>query len=140
MKRNIWAMAALLSLLTCAVVAQTITASITGTVTDASGAVVPNAKVTATNVATNLTYTATTNESGLYNLRFLPVGQYTVSTETQGFKRTILGPFGLEVNQTARVDVQLEVGETTQSIEVTGFAPVLQTSQPKPATCSVPTS
>jgi hypothetical protein len=127
MKRSLWVLAALLSLLACAAVAQTITASITGTVTDASGAVVPNVKVTATNAATNLTHTATTNDAGLYNLVFLPVGQYTVTSETQGFKSTKLGPFTLQVNQTARVDIQLEVGETTQSVEVKDFAPILQT-------------
>lgn len=107
--------------------AQTITASITGTVTDASGAVVPNVKVTATNTGTNLTYTATSNEAGAYNLPFLPVGNYTVNSENQGFKKTVVGPFALEVNQIARVDLQLEVGETTQSIEIKDFAPVLQT-------------
>ena len=106
---------------------QTITASITGTVTDPSGAVVPNTKVTATNTSTNLAYSANTNEAGVYNLLFLPVGNYNVAAEVQGFKRTVLGPFDLQVNQIARVDVHLEVGDTTQSVEITGFAPVLQT-------------
>ncbi len=110
-----------------AVSAQTVTASITGTVTDPSGAVVPNVKVVATNTGTNLTNTATTNSSGVYNLLFLQVGQYSVSAEAQGFKKTTLGPFTLEVNQIARVDVKLEVGETTQSVEITGIAPILQT-------------
>ena len=117
----------LVACLCCALQAQTITATITGTVTDATGAVVPNAKVVATNTGTNLTYNATSNESGTYNLPFLPVGNYTVSSETQGFKRTVVGPFPLEVNQIARVDLKLEVGETTQSVEVKDFAPVLQT-------------
>src|SRR3974390_2597137 len=91
--------------------AQTITASITGTVTDPSGAVVPNTKVTATNTSTNLSYSANSNESGVFNLLFLPVGNYTVAAELQGFKKTVLGPFDLQVNQIARVDVKLEVGE-----------------------------
>ncbi|MBS1877344.1 MAG: TonB-dependent receptor [Acidobacteria bacterium] len=107
--------------------AQTITASITGTVSDPSGAVVPNVKVTATNTSTNQAYNANSNESGVYNLLFLPVGNYNVSAEIQGFKRTVLGPFGLQVNQIARVDVKLEVGDTTQSVEIKDFAPVLQT-------------
>src|SRR6266404_6274303 len=97
-------------LLSAALSAQTITASITGTVTDPTGAVVPNAKVTASNVGTNLSYPATTNQSGVYNLLFLPVGQYNVTTEATGFKKTVLGPFTLEVNQSARVDVALQVG------------------------------
>jgi outer membrane receptor protein involved in Fe transport len=107
--------------------AQTITGSITGTVTDPSKAVVTDVKVIATNNATNLTYQTTTNESGVYNLLFLPVGQYTVSATASGFKKAVLGPFALEVNQIAKVDVTLEVGEVTQSVEITGIAPILQT-------------
>lgn len=107
--------------------AQTTTANINGTVTDPSGAVVPNVKVTATNVGTNVTYSSTSNESGVYNILFLPVGQYSVSAESSGFKRIVQGPFTLEVNQIARVDIALQVGDTTQSVEITGVAPILQT-------------
>src|SRR5690349_5691075 len=89
-------------------VGQTITASITGTVTDPTGAVVANAKVTATNTQTGVTFDASTNESGVYRLLFLPVGSYTVTVENQGFKRFSQGPFQLEVNQIARVDVRME--------------------------------
>src|SRR4029079_1381262 len=117
----------LLTFYACAIQAQTITASITGTVTDATGAVVPHAQVTATNVGTNLTYNATSNDSGAYNLVFLPVGNYTVSSETQGFKKVTVGPFPLQVNQIARVNLKLSVGETTKSVEITDFAPILQT-------------
>lgn len=127
MIRRLAAAAFSLTLLACAVQAQTITASISGTVTDPTGAVVPNVKVTATNVGTNLAYNATSNESGVFNLLFLPVGQYTVASETSGFKKTVVGPFPLEVNQIARVDLKLEVGETTQSVEIKDFAPILQT-------------
>jgi len=121
------ALAALLLLPTSNLFSQTTTASVNGTVTDSSGAVAPNVKVTATNVGTNVAYSANTNDSGVYNLLFLPVGQYSVSTEKQGFKKTVLGPFTLEVNQIARVDIALQVGETTQSVEITGVAPILQT-------------
>jgi hypothetical protein len=107
--------------------AQTITGSFTGTISDSSGAVVPGAKVTATNQGTNVPYTANTNEAGVYNLLFLPVGEYVLVTENQGFKKAQLGPFRLEVNQVARIDVQLEVGDTTESVEVTAAAPILQT-------------
>lgn len=107
--------------------AQTITGAFTGTLTDQTGAVVPNVKVVATNTGTNLQYTATTNDSGVYNLLFLPVGQYSLTAEAQGFKKSQLGPFRLEVNQVARVDVKLEVGDATQSVNVEGAAPVLQT-------------
>lgn len=116
-----------LALLKSHAFAQTITASITGTVADPSGAVVPKVKVTATNAGTSVSYTATTNDSGVYNLLFLSVGRYNVAAESAGFKKTVLGPFPLEVNQIARVDMKLEVGETTQSIEIKDFAPILQT-------------
>lgn len=107
--------------------AQTITGAITGTVRDASGAVVPNVKVTATNVTTNISNSTTTNESGVYNIVFLPIGSYNLEAEVQGFKKAVLGPFQLEINQTARIDIQLEVGDTSQSVEVRDIAPILQT-------------
>jgi hypothetical protein len=107
--------------------AQTITAALTGTITDSSGAVVPNVKVIATNTGTNVATETTTNNAGIYNMPFLPVGSYTVMAEGAGFKRTVIGPFTLEVNQTGRVDVTLEVGQVTESVEIRGFAPILQT-------------
>ncbi len=118
---------ALVCLAIPAAYSQTITGTITGTVADPSGAVVPNVKVIATNPNTNQTHSTTTNESGVYNLLFLPVGSYNVTAENQGFKKTVLGPFDLQVNQIARVDIRLEVGDTTQSVEIRDFAPVLQT-------------
>ena len=114
-------------LLSLALPGQTITGAITGTVTDPSGAVVPNAKVSATNQGTNVSYDAQSNESGIYNLLFLPIGDYTVSVSASGFKKSSLGPFKLEGNQTARVDIKLEVGDTTQVVEVKDVAPILQT-------------
>lgn len=110
-----------------AAAAQTITGSFTGTITDASGAVIPNARVTATNVGTNLSYTASTNDAGVYNILFLPVGQYQLTVDSQGFKQARLGPFRVEVNQIARVDVRMEVGDAAQTVEITDVVPVLQT-------------
>ena len=107
--------------------AQTITGSFTGTITDQSGAVVPKARVTATNVATNVVSVALSNDSGIYNLLFLPLGEYSLSIQAQGFKVGKLGPFRLDANQTARVDVRLEVGDTSQSVEISAAAPILQT-------------
>ena len=107
--------------------AQTITAAITGTVNDPSGSIVPNAKVVATNTGTNVSFETTSNESGLYTFPFVPTGNYNVAVSNAGFKKSVVGPFKLEVNQTARVDVRLEIGETTQTLEITDVAPVLQT-------------
>ncbi len=107
--------------------AQTITATITGIVTDPQGAAVPEAKVTAVNTGTNVSFPSATNAAGLYTIPFLPVGNYNIVVEMAGFKKSQVGPFRIEVNQTARVDVKLELGETTQLVEVTDVAPVLQT-------------
>jgi len=107
--------------------AQTITASITGTATDPTGAAIPNAKIVATNTGTGVPYAVTSNAAGVYNLPFLPVGNYNIVAENQGFKRSSVGPFDLEVNQIARIDFKMEIGELTQTVEVTGAAPILQT-------------
>lgn len=106
---------------------QTITGTITGTVSDATGAVIPNVKVAATNVDTNLSYNTQSNAAGVYNLLFLPVGSYNISVEAPSFRKMTLGPFKLEVDQTARVDFKMEVGQLTESIEIKGVAPILQT-------------
>ena len=108
-------------------VSQTITGTITGTVTDPTGAVVPNARVVATNTATNVNSETNTNDAGIYNLLFLPVGDYTLSVNAQGFKRTNVAAFRLEGSQVARIDVKVEIGDTTQVVEVSDIAPVLQT-------------
>ncbi|HYI93303.1 MAG TPA: TonB-dependent receptor [Bryobacteraceae bacterium] len=107
--------------------AQTITGTITGTVTDASGAIVPNVKITATNEGTAVQTTATANNAGIYSLPFLPVGQYTITAEGAGFKKSVLGPFPVEVNQVVRMDVSLVVGAVAETVEVTAVAPPLQT-------------
>ncbi len=117
---------ALLSLASVAM-AQTTTGAITGTVTDTSGGIIPNVKITALNTATNIANTTRSNDAGVYNFPFLPIGDYSITAELQGFKKAVLGPFRLEVNQIARVDPRLEVGALTESVEVQGIAPVLQT-------------
>ncbi len=107
--------------------AQEVTASITGTVTDPSGAAVPGATVTATSQERGLTFTDVTNDSGLYRIAQLPVGTYTLKVEKSGFALASHAPFVLAVNQVARVDVGMKVGQTSETVEVTGAAPVLET-------------
>ena len=108
--------------------AQTITGSVNGNVTDASGAVVPNATVTATNVATNVATKTTTNNAGDYNIRFLQIGQYTVTIEGSGFGTQKLGPITLGVDQAAKVDARLTVGASAQTVQVSGtLQPILNT-------------
>src|SRR5467141_901496 len=106
---------------------QDVTASITGTVSDPSGAAVAGAAVTAKSVERGITYTAVTNESGIYRIAQLPVGSYELKVEKTGFSSAAYPAFVLTLNQVARIDVPLKVGQVTQIVEVTGAAPVLKT-------------
>jgi hypothetical protein len=106
---------------------QEVTATITGTVTDSSGGAVVGASVDAKSVERGIKYTAVTNESGIYRISQLPVGSYDLKIEKQGFQTSLYPAFVLTLNQVARIDVQLKVGEVSQTIEVTGAAPVLKT-------------
>lgn len=100
-------------------VAQTITGSITGTITDNTGAAIKGAIVTATETSTNVSTTATTNEEGIYALRFLHIGTYKVVVEAPGFTSYSVGPFALETNQQLKIDGHLAVAGTTTSVSVT---------------------
>ena len=85
--------------------------------------------MTATNLATAVTTSATTNKEGIYSIRFLPVGQYTVSFQASGFTRQITLPLTLEIAQDAKVDAALKVGSTSTSVNVdAGTAPILNTT------------
>src|SRR5262245_51151844 len=106
---------AFLLLLAGSSLAQVTTATILGTVTDATGAVIPDVTVTAINIETNLTRTAPTNRVGEYSIGFLPVGAYRVEVTLQGFKKFIQSGVILEVNRNARVDPVLEVGTISES-------------------------
>ena len=107
--------------------AQEVRASITGTVTDPSGAAVVGATVTATNVAQNVSVSTQTNESGIYLTPYLAPGTYRVTFEMQGFKRTVRDNVVLQTQDRARLDMSLEVGEVTQSVTVSADVSLLQT-------------
>jgi outer membrane receptor protein involved in Fe transport len=98
------------------------TGTFTGVVTDPSGAVIPNAAVSVTNDATNVTATTATNSAGLYNVPSLPPGFYTLKAEAKGFKALVNQHVELTVGYTQRVDFKLEVGATTQMITVESAA------------------
>ncbi|MGC2449438.1 MAG: carboxypeptidase-like regulatory domain-containing protein, partial [Candidatus Sulfotelmatobacter sp.] len=106
---------------------QEVTASITGTVADPSGAAVPGATVTATSQERGVSFTALTNDSGLYRITQLPVGTYALKVEKTGFAMASYPPFVLTLNQVARIDVAMKVGQATETVEVTGAAPVMET-------------
>jgi hypothetical protein len=102
-------------------------ASITGTLKDSSGAVVPNSPVVANSVDSGRQFATQTNGDGIYTLAAIPPGHYTLTVEMRGFKRLVTTPVELEVNQVARIDLTLEVGATAETVEVQDLAPVLQT-------------
>jgi hypothetical protein len=106
---------------------QEVTAAIVGTVTDPSGAPIKGATVKATSTERGTVWTAETNDTGSYNLLRLPIGAYGVKVTAPGFQTAVHPPFTLELNQTARVNVQLKVGKISETVEVTSTAPVLQT-------------
>jgi len=106
---------------------QTVTASITGRVLDPSGAAIPGAKVTATDAARGTAITTETNAEGFFNLPRLPIGTYEVRVEATGFKTAVRPPLALELNQTARMDVTMSIGEVAQTVEVTSAPPLLST-------------
>ena len=90
--------------------AQTITGSIRGTVTDPSGAVVQRASVTATNVDTGVATRTVTDRSGLYNVQFLPIGNYRINVTAPGFGAQEVGPFNLAIDQIASINARLSLG------------------------------
>lgn len=114
--------------LAVAAIGQTVTGSITGTVADPSGAVIVDATVTATNTATGVKTTAQTNGTGVYTIRFLPIGTYTVAVEAKGFAPAQVAPFPLEINQTAKVDVGMKVTASTQMVVNETVHPILDTT------------
>jgi hypothetical protein len=101
--------------------------NIVGTVTDPSGARIANAQITVTNRETGQPIHLTTDEQGNYSAKLLKIGTYSVSASKQGFQTTIQASVDVAVDQSVRVDVVLKLGSTTETIEVTGAAPLLQT-------------
>jgi hypothetical protein len=108
--------------------AQTGTSNITGTVRDAQGAVVAGATVTATNEATGIKNTQTTTDSGVFAFSALPVGNYTITVERQGFKTLEKTENALEVGTPLTVDVSLEVGDVAEKVTVVAGTETLQTA------------
>ncbi|MBV9296222.1 MAG: TonB-dependent receptor [Acidobacteriaceae bacterium] len=104
---------------------------ISGTVTDASGAVVANASVTVKNNATAVAKTATTSSAGTYTVTDLIPGTYTVTIDLAGFQSSVHNGVGVEVGKTSTVDAALQPGSTTQTVEVQENVVALDTTQPE---------
>ena len=114
-------------LIPASVWAQVYSSSLTGLVTDPSGAGVPAAGVKLTDVNKGYDYTAQTNESGRYLLRSLPPGTYRLTATATGFKASVQEGIVLNVDVNTNLDVRLEVGESQQTVQVQGEAPLLST-------------
>ncbi|HLJ49287.1 MAG TPA: carboxypeptidase regulatory-like domain-containing protein [Bryobacteraceae bacterium] len=107
--------------------AQDATGRIVGFVTDPSGSVVPKAKVVATNVETGVNNETTTGDDGGFQIPLLPIGMYRISVEAPGFRKVVTEAQKLEINQSLRVDAKLDVGATTETVQVEANASGVET-------------
>ena len=131
-KTKSWLGAILVLLALCispAVWGQAVNGTLLGTVTDATGATVTNAKVTVTAVATGAIHESTTNDSGNYTFPDLQPGNYTVSAEATGFKKLTNENIVLLSNSSTRIDLNLQAGNVSETITVTTAPPLLQTDR-----------
>ena len=122
----LWMVAALVA--AAAGNAQLSTATMSGTVTDPSGAVIPQAKIVLTQTATNFTRTSTTGDNGAFHEEFLPVGPYRMTVSAPGFKTTQRTGIVLSVMQSALVNVTLQLGGQTETVDVTAEVPLVNQS------------
>ena len=113
-----------------AAIAQTNKATITGLVNDSSGAAIPGVKIVATNTATNLSSETSSGASGAYSIPALNPGEYRIEAASAGFKKSVLSSVILQVNQQARIDLILEVGQVTESVDVHATTPAMETESP----------
>ena len=106
--------------------------SLSGLVTDPSGAVVPGVTITVRNKATNIEQQSRTGDNGYYLFPALPIGTYTVTAEKAGFKKGVHDDVALEVGQRGRNDFSLEVGQVTELVQVKAASTALETEQASP--------
>jgi hypothetical protein len=111
-----------------ALIAQTTNGLITGTVSDPTGAIVPGAAITVTDLGTNLARSATTDEHGYYIIPQLPTAIYQVVVSKEGFASSVRTGLQLHVNEQATIDVKLTIGSSVQRVDVTTTAPPLNTT------------
>src|SRR5215813_7753061 len=107
--------------------AQTLDTGILGTITDATGATVAGAQVTITQTATGVKRTTQSGADGNYQVRYLVPGEYVVEVQAQGFRAARTSGIEIQINQQARLDFTLQLGEVQQTIEVSAAAPLLTT-------------
>src|SRR5215467_6586888 len=125
-KRYGWGLLFIFILSVSSAMAQT-DGAISGVIRDPSGAVIPGAMVTVTNPATNQVRSAISNEAGVYNFPVLQPGKYNIKVELPGFRTIEQNGVELQIQQSARIDFTLQVGEISQTVEVSGTAALIAT-------------
>src|SRR6266404_4985938 len=108
-------------------IAQEASGRIIGVVTDPSGSVIPNAKVTVTNVSTGITSETIAGADGGYQVLLLPAGSYKVTAEAAGFRKAVTSEQKLDIDRALKVDLKLEVGSTTETVQVEANASGVET-------------
>src|ERR1700674_1858586 len=124
--RFVWS-AICLVVVSSAAIAQSDRGTITGTVSDPAGAVIANAPIQAKNEGTGGLYQVVSTATGNYTLAELPAGNYEITATAPGFKKFIRQGLTIQVAQTLRIDIALEVGNATESVTVSAEAPLLKT-------------
>jgi Carboxypeptidase regulatory-like domain len=125
LRRILFVISVLASFSVCSLYAQTF-GEVTGRVTDTSGAVIPGASITLTNVNTSAVRSVVTTEAGVYTLPSIAPGSYRLRTELAGFKAAVSEQFEVQVQQVVRLDIVLELGQISETIEVAATADLLQ--------------
>jgi hypothetical protein len=132
LKRNVWTyfLFAALALLWSAteIQAQDARGQIVGRLSDTTGAAIPNVQIKATNVATGITLTGTTNEEGMYEIPYLTIGIYSLRVQATGFKSYARDNLEVRVGDRLGVDITLEPGSVTETVTVTAESPLLETT------------
>jgi len=118
-----------LALATCAS-AQEATGKIVGTITDQTGAVIPGVHIVVTNTATHITRDTTSDSSGYYQVLSLPIGNYTVSASQRGFNPITTTASNLEINQSLKIDIKLQVGANAETVTVESAPATVETINP----------
>src|SRR6266567_5186623 len=108
--------------------AQVVDATVSGTVTDTTGAVIPKAQLSITNMATGVTNTATANGGGFYTAPNLPPGSYTITATAPGFSTEVQSGLTLEVGANRTLNITLRVGSSTEKVEIVASAPNVELS------------
>src|SRR5690349_9821385 len=127
-ERRTWMAVVLLAICSFSAFAQEVTARLAGTIKDAAGAVVPIATVTATNANTGIVTKGASDDAGDYSFPSLAPGVYTLTVEKPGFSAAVISGITLNVAQRANVDVTLQVGQVTQTLNVTEAAPLVESA------------